>query len=102
MLKTSPEIDNITRQFVEIYNPHKLILFGSQAKNKSTAKSDIDLCVVAKIADKRTALTDMYLNIECDRPFDLLLYTPDEWERNVTDHTSFAYQINKEGVVLHG
>jgi len=102
MLKTNVEIDNITRQFIKIYNPHKLILFGSQAKNKSTAKSDIDLCIITKTDNKRTVLADMYLNIECDKPFDLLLYTPDEWERSVTDHTSFAYRINKEGVVLHG
>ena len=102
MINLISEIDNIAKQFVEIYNPYKLILFGSQAKNKSTSKSDIDLCVITQTADKRTSLTDMYLNIECDKPFDLLLYTPDEWERNVSDHTSFAYRINKEGVVLHG
>lgn len=30
------------------------------------------------------------------------LYAPEEWQTCVADKTSFAYQINSEGVVLHG
>ena len=95
------EISNIANQFINIYNPQKLLLFGSQAKNTAGKNSDIDLCVVIDATDKRSLLTDMYLNIESSIPFDLLLYTPDEWSRCLSDRTSFAYKINKEGVALH-
>lgn len=96
------EIKKITSQIINIYNPQKLIMFGSQAKNTANNESDIDLCLVIKTSDKRNLLTDMYLNIDCDKPFDLLLYTPDEWKECVLDHMSFAYVINKEGIVLYG
>jgi len=101
-LKANSELQKITQQFIERYQPHKLLLFGSHAKNSARWNSDIDLCVIVEAADKRMLLTDMYLNIESDVPFDLLLYSPDEWEQCILDHTSFAYLIHKEGVLLYG
>jgi len=96
------EISKITKQFIDLYAPQKLLLFGSQADNTAGPDSDIDLCVVMEAADKRKLLTDMYVNIESDKPFDLLLYTPNEWENCVKDDLSFAHVINTEGVVLYG
>ena len=52
--------------------------------------------------NKRDLLTEMYLNIESSKPFDLLLYTEDEWSKCVNDSTSFAYQISQKGTVLYG
>ena len=95
-------IEKIVEQFMDQYNLHKLLLFGSYAKGKSTKRSDIDLCVVAETDNKRSLLTDMYVNIESDKPFDILLYTPSEWDSCKEDHTSFAYIISKEGVVIYG
>jgi hypothetical protein len=44
----------------------------------------------------------MYINIESNKPFDLLLYTETEWNQCVKDTTSFAYLINKKGTVIYG
>ena len=96
------EINLIKEQIVSLYNPSKIILFGSQAKGTATIKSDIDLCVVKDTENKQELLADMYLNIESSKPFDLLLYTEDEWNRCVNDTTSFAYLINKKGTVIYG
>jgi predicted nucleotidyltransferase len=96
------EINLIKEQIVSLYNPSKIILFGSQSKGTATIKSDIDLCVVKDTENKRELLTDMYLNIESSIPFDLLLYTEAEWNRCVNDTTSFAYLIDKKGTVIYG
>ena len=101
-LKSNTEIQKITQQFIEHYKPDKLFLFGSHAKNSARRDSDIDLCVIVEVEDKRMLLTEMYVNIESDIPFDLLLYSPEEWKQCVLDKTSFAYLINKEGVLLYG
>lgn len=74
---------------------------GSQAKGTATAKSDIDLCVIASTKDKRSLLTDLYCDTESDTPIDFLLYTPEEWEHSVADSQSFANKLNREGVVLY-
>jgi len=100
-MRTEIELQKITQQLIDRYNPAKLLLFGSRAKNSAGRSSDIDLCIIIEVADKRKLLTDMYLSIESDVPLDILLYSPDEWEQCVLDHTSFAYQINKEGVMLY-
>ncbi|PNT90659.1 nucleotidyltransferase domain-containing protein [Clostridium thermosuccinogenes] len=96
------EINLIKEQIVSLYNPSKIILFGSQAKGTATIKSDIDLCVVKDTENKRELLADMYLNIESSIPFDLLLYTEAEWNQCVNDTTSFAYLIDKKGTVIYG
>jgi len=96
------EINLIKEQIVSHYSPSKIIVFGSQAKGTATKKSDIDLCIVKDTDNKRELLTDIYLNIESSKPFDLLLYTEAEWNQCVNDTTSFAYLINKKGTVIYG
>lgn len=96
------EINSIKEQIVSRYDPLKIVLFGSQSRGNATRTSDIDLCVVKDTNNKRELLTDMYLNIESNMPFDLLLYTEAEWGKYVNDVSSFAYLINKKGTVIYG
>ena len=94
--------DDIAKQIINCYSPNKILLFGSQAKGISSAKSDIDFCVIIDTKNKRRLLAHMYYTIETERPIDILIYTPDEWETCVNDTTSFAHKINTEGVALYG
>ena len=94
--------NDITDQIYKSYSPTYIYLFGSQAKGTATDKSDIDLCIVVDTNNKRNLITDMYCSIDSDKPFDLVLYTPDEWQQCVSDTTSFAYKIANEGVKLYG
>lgn len=96
------ELEAIKNQIIERYNPDKIILFGSLAKGAITENSDIDICIVKDSQNKRELITDMYVNIEASYPFDIVLYTPKEWEDNIKDKSSFAYKIFKEGRLLYG
>lgn len=95
------KLNAIREQVIRLCAPEKILLFGSQAKGTATAKSDIDLCVIASTKDKRSLLTDLY-DTESDTSIDFLLYTPEEWEHSVADSQSFANKLNREGVVLYG
>lgn len=95
-------LNSIQKQLVEKYEPDKIFLFGSLAKGVIHKSSDIDLCVVIETSDKRILLNDMYVNIESDISFDIILYTKKEWEKNISDFTSFAYKILKEGELIYG
>ena len=95
------KLNTIREQVIRLCAPEKILLFGSQAKGTATAKSDIDLCVIASTKDKRSLLTDLYCDTESDTPIDFLLYTPEEWEHSVADSQSFANKLNREGVVLY-
>ena len=99
---TVEKLNAIREQVIQLCDPQKILLFGSQAKGTATAKSDIDLCIIASTNDKRSLLTDLYCDTESDTPIDFLLYTPEEWEHSVADSQSFAHKLNREGVVLYG
>jgi len=95
-------LEIITQQIVSQYSPDRIMLFGSLARGMATSKSDIDLCIVVNTPNKRRAVADMYYTIESEKPIDLLIYTPDEWETCIKDKGSFAYKIYTEGVTLYG
>ena len=94
-------IASLQRQIIEICGPQKIILFGSQAKGTATERSDIEICVIAETTNKRELLTDLYCEIDSEKPVDFLLYTPEEWNKNIEDAQSFAYKLNREGVLLY-
>lgn len=96
------EIDSIKKQIIEKYDPKEIILFGSVAKGTFREHSDIDLCIVMDTMHKRELLTNMYIDIESNIPFDLVLYTIEEWENCINDKSSFAYSIINTGVKIYG
>ena len=96
------ELDFIKKQVIEKYNPRSIILFGSLAKGIFREDSDIDLCIIKDTINKRELLTDMYINIDSNIPFDLVLYTVDEWSDCINDKSSFAYSIINTGVKIYG
>ena len=96
------EVDNIKKQIIEKYDPKEIILFGSVAKGIFKVNSDIDLCVIKDTKDKRNLLAEMYIYIDSRIPFDLVLYTSEEWNKCVKDKSSFAYIIYNTGVKIYG
>jgi len=42
------------------------------------------------------------LELDFDKPIDILLYTPEEWLHLTADESSFAYKIKESGVCLYG
>lgn len=96
------EIQGIKEQIIRKFNPKKIILFGSQVKGTCTKYSDIDLCIIKNTDNKRELIADIYLNIESSKPYDVLVYTEQEWQENINDTTTFAYLINKNGVEIYG
>lgn len=96
------DLKQVQQQIVELCDPHILLLFGSQAKGTARENSDVDLCVVAATSDKRRLLTELYYQVDFERPVDFLLYTPEEWAGSIADPHSFAHKLDREGVLLYG
>lgn len=102
MIAFREQIEDIKNQIIEHYNPIKIILFGSCARQCVSKNSDIDLCVVCEYDDKKKMLVDMLMNIESQRDIDLILYTPSEWERYKEDRTTLASIISRNGMIIYG
>lgn len=102
MANINKHVECVREQIIKSYKPNKIILFSSIAKGIHTENSDIDLCIVKDTENKRERLTNMYVDIECEIPFDLVLYTIEEWNKYVEDKSTFAYVINNTGVEIYG
>ncbi len=97
------QIEAMTQQIVEQFHPLKIILFGSYARGGFTVDSDVDLLVVMEVSgSKRRKAAEIDLALaERTLPLDLIVVTPQEYERyrNVMGH--IIYPAVREGKVLY-
>ncbi|HHW01816.1 MAG TPA: nucleotidyltransferase domain-containing protein [Thermoanaerobacterales bacterium] len=96
------EIEKIKKELIKKFQPTRIILFGSQAKGIAKLSSDIDLCVIINTDNKRSLLAEIYSEIDSRKPFDVIVYTPGEWEKFKNREGTFAHLINEKGVTLYG
>ena len=98
------EVERITAQIIEKYDPEKIILFGSSVRGEISPDSDLDILVIKRDtplygADRIRQLSRL---IERDIPIDFLVYRPEEFEKRIEMGDPFLRAIVKEGKVLYG
>jgi len=99
------ELDAIVKTIADTGMASKIILFGSAARGDDTPDSDIDLCILTPITDRRP----IDINIDLRKklrgmrkvPLDLVTYNQDRFAEHAARRTSFAHIINTEGVVVY-
>lgn len=96
-------IQSIVDRIAEAVQPQKVILFGSWARGNQGPHSDIDLVV---IQESTLPHSQRYAQIRrlfwgLGLPMDILVYTPEEFERYRSVPGSFTHTITHEGKVLY-
>lgn len=96
-------IQAIVDRIAEAVQPQKVILFGSWARGEQGPHSDIDLVV---IQESTLSHPQRYAQIRrlfwgLGQPMDILVYTPEEFERYRSVPGSFTHTITREGKVLY-
>ena len=96
-------IQEASRRLVEQFQPQRIILFGSHARGTADDRSDVDLLVVCPIQGSRRKLM-----VEMDRALrgvgfarDIMVLTPEEYERDRQIPGTIARPAWKEGKVLY-
>ncbi|HVJ49917.1 nucleotidyltransferase domain-containing protein [Desulfitobacterium sp.] len=102
MIAFKNEIESIKQQIEARVKTKKIYLFGSCAKGIARHNSDIDLCVVMETMDKRKSVRELLLTLDYDRDLDIVVYTPEEWDKYYQDTSTFANAIVRTGVKLSG
>lgn len=97
-------LNDITERLVGRFHPEKIILFGSQARGTAENRSDVDILVVSHFEGKRQAvMLEMDKALEdLDYAFDVLVSTPEEFERDRRIPGTVSRYADKEGKVLYG
>lgn len=101
---TEAAVHEAVRRLIEQFKPERIILFGSRARGSADARSDVDLLVICpEITNRRR------LMVEMDRALaglgiarDVLVMTPQEYERDRHIPGTVARPASMEGKVLYG
>ena len=96
-------LSEATRRLVEQFHPRRVILFGSQARGTSDDRSDVDLLVICDVGDNRRALMVAMDRCLWDLPIarDIIVLTPEEFERDRHIPGTVARPAAKEGRILY-
>ena len=91
---------------MEQFRPQRVILFGSQARGTADARSDVDLLVICPAVPKGAGRHA--LMVAMDRALrgleiatDIIVVTPEEFERDRQIPGTVARPAWREGVVLY-
>ncbi len=88
-------------RIMELVEPRKIILFGLKTL-VSGETSSFKLCVVTDSEDRLAIEKMIYIEIDCEIPFDIVVYTTAEWNTLSVMKGTFANRISETGSVLYG
>lgn len=96
-------IRRMAERVVERFRPVRVVLFGSHARGEASTDSDVDLLIVMPLLGTRLA-TAVEIR-KALRGFgvakDLVVLTPEEFERKKHTPGTIAWPAEHEGIVLH-
>lgn len=97
------EAKKAIRRITLQYKPEKIIIFGSFARGKIKASSDIDFFIVKKTTKTRMKRQCEVSRILLDRevPMDIVVYTPAELKKREAMGDPFILEIIKNGKLVY-
>ena len=97
------QIQAIAGKIAREYDPEKIILFGSQARGDSNYDSDVDLFIVKETPERRIDRARAVRQIiwGSGLPVDILVYTPQEVDRELGLEDFFIKNVTESGKVLY-
>lgn len=100
---TTRQLEELARRIGEVLPARRVVLFGSHAAGVATGDSDVDLLVVADTLLPPRQRYAAVRRILADVPaaFDIVVETPEEYERSCSVVNTVAYLATKNGRVLY-
>ncbi|MCL2509922.1 MAG: nucleotidyltransferase domain-containing protein [Methanomassiliicoccaceae archaeon] len=84
--------------------PSLMIVYGSVANGTAGDDSDLDLILV-KESDENSFIRGARARLELRDsriPIDIIVYTPEEFEKDLSNKYSLAYEALATGKIVHG
>lgn len=83
------------------FDPEKIILFGSHAKDDEDQYSDIDVIIVYSTSKPfLDRLKELYISWDIPKAIDILAYTPEEYQKMILEN-SFLQDAVNDGEILY-
>lgn len=100
-MQLSDRVRKVSDEILRRFGPQEMILYNLK-RDVSGDVSSFKICVVAPTQDKFETEKQIYLGIDSEVPFDVLIYTPEEWRMLRDEKGSFAYRIIRKGQYIYG
>ena len=96
-------IEDMANRIAERFQPHRIILFGSQARGTPNYHSDVDLLVVMENGTNKLDAAIAIREVVIDAPVakDIVVTTPDEIARRGNLVGTVLRTALREGVTLY-
>ncbi|MFO7907039.1 MAG: nucleotidyltransferase domain-containing protein [Planctomycetota bacterium] len=96
-------LDEMVERIVARFQPDRIILFGSYAKGQPTSDSDLDFLIVMPVEGSRRQKANEIDLALADRamPIDLIVLTPEQFEREKDLIGTIVCEAAREGRVIY-
>ncbi|MCM8831902.1 MAG: nucleotidyltransferase domain-containing protein [Candidatus Omnitrophica bacterium] len=102
ILKTEAIGDILAKNLKSLKNIKCAFIYGSVAKNKERANSDIDICIIGEV--DQTALDKIIVKLEekLKREISVVTFSPQEWKTAIKEKKAFVINIlqNKKIILI--
>ncbi len=97
------QIPKLTASIVSSFAPDRVILFGSHARGTAGSDSDVDLLVIMPLSgqSRHQQTAAIYQKCHPGFPIDIVVRTPEEFERGLQGRDWFLQEIAREGKVMY-
>ena len=99
-----PEIQATASEIARIGKPLRIYLISHKSNHSTGALISFKLAII--VSDDTPNISELecflYTAVDCDYPYDLVLYRESEWETLSKDPRTFAWSIRETGDVLYG
>jgi hypothetical protein len=97
------EIQSVANTIGEKYSPKEIVLISKKINNHGELTSfKIALLVDDDISSISELECKIYIDVDSEIPYDIVIYRTSEWLYLKEDTSTFAYKIYSQGVWLYG
>lgn len=100
---TYPEIQATADAIAELGKPLRIYLISHKTNHTTGELISFKLALIVR--DDTANISELecflYTGVDCDYPYDLVLYKQSEWETLSQDPRTFAWSIRETGGVLY-
>ena len=94
-------IRRFAHEVAEMFQPDKIILFGSYAYGTPHDDSDVDILVVVPARSQLSMAARIEIAIDPPFPLDIIVRTPKEMKWRLEEHESFLTEVTTKGKLLY-
>ncbi len=99
-----PEIQAAADEIAKLGKPLKIYLISHKTNHATSELASFKLALIVKddTANISELACFLYTAVDCDCPYDLVIYKESEWNTLSQDPRTFAWSIRENGSVLYG